>query len=133
DRNDWIYPHLHRAALSLEKAGAGHAQAGGPARRALNQAARELLLAQASDWAFIMNSGTMVDYAKRRTKAHLLRLHKLERQIEEMQIDHNWLSALESQDNIFVQLDTAKDFTESAVVEKAVVEKAPAPAAVEAA
>src|SRR5207245_8170534 len=50
DRNDWIYPHLHRAALSLEKAGAGHAQAGGPARRALNQAARELLLAQASDW-----------------------------------------------------------------------------------
>ena len=31
--------------------------------RALNQAARELLLAQASDWAFIMRTGTMVPYA----------------------------------------------------------------------
>ena len=133
DRNDWIYPHLHRAALSLEKAGAGHARAGGPARRALNQAARELLLAQASDWAFIMNSGTMVDYAKRRTKAHLLRLHKLARQIEEMQIDQDWLSALESQDNIFARLDTAKDFAERPAVEEAVVEKAGASPAEDAA
>ena len=32
-------------------------------RRALNQAARELLLAQSSDWAFIMKTGTMVEYA----------------------------------------------------------------------
>ena len=37
-------------------------------RRALNQAARELLLAQSSDWAFIMKTGTMVDYAVRRTR-----------------------------------------------------------------
>ena len=34
-------------------------------RRALNQAARELLLAQSSDWAFIMKTGTMVEYATR--------------------------------------------------------------------
>ena len=31
--------------------------------RALNQAARELLLAQSSDWPFIMKTGTVVEYA----------------------------------------------------------------------
>jgi 1,4-alpha-glucan branching enzyme len=29
---------------------------------------RELLLAQSSDWAFIMRTGTMVPYAVRRTR-----------------------------------------------------------------
>ncbi len=36
--------------------------------RALNQAARELMLAQSSDWAFIMKTGTVVEYAVRRTQ-----------------------------------------------------------------
>lgn len=34
-------------------------------KKALNQAARELLLAQSSDWLFIITNGTMVDYAKK--------------------------------------------------------------------
>jgi len=45
--------------------------------KALNQAARELLLAQSSDWAFIMRTGTMVPYAVRRTRSHLMRFNKL--------------------------------------------------------
>ena len=40
-------------------------------RRALNQCARELLLAQSSDWLFIITNGTMVDYAKKRIKDHI--------------------------------------------------------------
>jgi 1,4-alpha-glucan branching enzyme len=32
---------------------------------------RELLLAQSSDWAFIMKTGTMVEYAVRRTNVHI--------------------------------------------------------------
>ena len=31
-------------------------------KKALNQCARELLLAQSSDWLFIITNGTMVDY-----------------------------------------------------------------------
>ncbi|MGE0554413.1 MAG: 1,4-alpha-glucan branching protein domain-containing protein [Gemmatimonadales bacterium] len=43
-----------------------------PARRAvLAQAARELLLAQSSDWQFIISSGTAVDYASRRFAEHV--------------------------------------------------------------
>ena len=45
--------------------------------RALNQAARELLLAESSDWPFIMKAGTMVAYAEKRLKLHLNRFYKL--------------------------------------------------------
>ena len=48
-------------------------------RRALNQAARELLLAQSSDWAFIMKTGTTVEYAKKRTRDHIARFTYLYR------------------------------------------------------
>jgi 1,4-alpha-glucan branching enzyme len=40
------------------------------ARPVLAQAARELLLAQASDWQFIISTGAVVDYAERRFTLH---------------------------------------------------------------
>ena len=40
------------------------------ARPVLAQAARELLLAQASDWQFIISTGAVVDYAERRFNLH---------------------------------------------------------------
>jgi len=57
---------------------------------ALNQAARELLLAQSSDWAFIMRTGTMVPYAVRRTRSHLI-LTNSTREINQGKIDSGWL------------------------------------------
>ena len=42
--------------------------ADGLQQRALNQAARELLLAQSSDWAFIMKTGTMSNMRSRERK-----------------------------------------------------------------
>jgi len=51
-------------------------------RRALNQAARELMLAQSSDWAFIMKMGTVVEYACERTKVHVLNFNHLYEQIK---------------------------------------------------
>ncbi len=43
----------------------------------LAQAARELLLAQSSDWQFIISSGTAVDYASKRIADHLSNLDRL--------------------------------------------------------
>jgi len=40
------------------------------ARPVLAQAARELLLAQASDWQFVISTGTAADYAERRLREH---------------------------------------------------------------
>jgi 1,4-alpha-glucan branching enzyme len=45
--------------------------------RILNQAARELLLAQASDWPFMITNGTTEKYGRRRFHDHLNRFHGL--------------------------------------------------------
>jgi 1,4-alpha-glucan branching enzyme len=74
------------------------------ASRALAQAKRELFLAQASDWAFMIHSGAMAEYATRRTKRHLLRFYRLSKQIQKRSIDEDMLRAWERQDNIFPSL-----------------------------
>ena len=74
-------------------------------KRALNQAARELLLLEASDWPFIMKTGTVVPYAVKRIKDHLERFTKLYEDINGNSIDERWLSDIEYRDNIFPGID----------------------------
>ena len=100
ETNAWIYPHLHKAAERMIDL-ARREPADELEWRALNQAARELLLAQSSDWAFIMRTGTMVPYAVRRTRSHLLRFDKLREDILADKIDSGWLDKVEEIDNIF--------------------------------
>ena len=69
--------------------------------RALKQAARELLLAQASDWPFIIRTETSPEYARKRVKDHLLRFNTLYEQLTRSQVDETWLTQLEWRDNIF--------------------------------
>ncbi|HOT77671.1 MAG TPA: DUF1957 domain-containing protein, partial [Candidatus Wallbacteria bacterium] len=73
--------------------------------RALAQAARELLLAQSSDWAFIMYNNTTVEYAVKRTKDHINRFNSLYDQIKRRRIVPEFLQALEYHDNIFPDID----------------------------
>jgi len=103
--NDWIYPHLIRAGEKMVRIAQKYRHATSGETRALNQAARELLLAQSSDWAFIMKTGTMVEYAVKRTREHLARFNNLTAQIEAGLIDYEWLAQLETQDNIFPEID----------------------------
>ena len=67
--------------------------------------ARELLLAQSSDWAFLMKTGTARTYATKRTKDHLLRFTRLYDQIKGNQVDERWLGQVESRDNLFPEID----------------------------
>ncbi|OPY57312.1 MAG: 1,4-alpha-glucan branching enzyme [Pelotomaculum sp. PtaU1.Bin035] len=103
--NDWIYRHLHMAAGMMITLANKHRNAGGLYRRALNQAARELLLAQSSDWAFIMSTGTMVEYAIKRSKNHLLNFLRLYKEIQGGHIDEGHLIHLENSNNIFPDID----------------------------
>lgn len=103
--NDWIYQHLHRSSERMVELANENHEAQGIRKDALNQAARELLLAQSSDWAFIMRTGTMVQYAEKRTKDHIGRFTKLYHDIKEDSIDESWLRDIEYKDNIFPELD----------------------------
>jgi 1,4-alpha-glucan branching enzyme len=104
-KNDWIYPPLHQGGLDMEGLATAYPQAKGLTRRALNQAARELLMAQASDWGFMMTAGAMAEYGTQRTQMHIARLGKLKRQIEQGTIDEPWLSTVEKRNNIFPWID----------------------------
>ena len=74
-------------------------------KEALNQACRELLLAQSSDWLFIITNGTMVDYAKKRIKDHIGRFTKLYYQIKGHKIDKAFLKSIQEKDCVFPDID----------------------------
>jgi 1,4-alpha-glucan branching enzyme len=103
--NDWIYRHLHEAADRMVELAQRYTQPDPLQRRALNQAGRELLLAQSSDWAFIMKTGTMVEYAQQRTRTHVLNFLHLYEQIKHGDIDESWLSQIEQRHNLFPDMD----------------------------
>jgi 1,4-alpha-glucan branching enzyme len=104
--NAWIYPHLHGATLRMTQAARAHADNSTPAvDRVLKQLARELLLAQSSDWAFLMKSGTAKDYASKRTMDHLVRFNRLHDQLVANQVDDEFLRDCEWRDNLFPQLN----------------------------
>ena len=103
--NDWIYRHLHEGADRMVELARENPEPAPLRRRALNQAARELLLAQSSDWAFILKTGTMVDYAVQRTRVHVINFNHLYEQVKRDEIDEHWLAEIERRHNLFPELD----------------------------
>lgn len=103
--NEWVYPYLHHAAQRMAQLAAQYRDDHGLAARILTQAARELLLAQGSDWAFIMQTGTTVAYAVQRTREHLAAFHELCDALTQEQPPLAWLEARERQWCIFPELD----------------------------
>jgi len=69
DRTAWTWKRLRPLEAAFWKA-APAALKKPAARPVLAQAARELLLAQSSDWQFIISTGAVVDYAERRFTLH---------------------------------------------------------------
>ena len=103
--NDWIWLHVHRIADQMATVAGERRNASGLEQRALNQMAREVVLASASDWPFIITMGTMVGYAERRVREHVNRFNWLLDAVREDKVDESWLATLEEKDNIFSFID----------------------------
>ncbi len=103
--NDWIYPHLHEAARRMTELADKFTSPTELQQRAMTVAARELLLAQASDWAFIMKTGTVVEYAHKRTKEHIDNFNKIYTQLNDGTVEAEFLSELEWKSTLFPTLD----------------------------
>jgi len=103
--NDWIYRHLHRAEERMAEAAQTFSESGGLRERALKQMARELLLAQSSDWPFIMKMGTSVEYAEKRFKDHISRFSRLYWAVKNDDLDEDEIQTIEFLDNIFPEID----------------------------
>lgn len=103
--NDWIYRHLIEIAIRMESAASLYPDAIGLLEKALNQMARELLLAQSSDWAFIMKTNTTVGYASKRTRIHVDRFLRLHEMVVSGRVSAEYLGAVTERDNIFPDID----------------------------
>lgn len=72
-----LWRHVRHAGRAVERAALTKRHARGTAGRALDQAIRELLCLQGSDWAFMLERGEMIDYATQRVKQHAERALRL--------------------------------------------------------
>ncbi|MBD3794279.1 MAG: DUF1957 domain-containing protein, partial [Campylobacterales bacterium] len=70
-----------------------------------NQMVRELLLAQSSDWAFLITTSTATEYSINRTKEHIFNFNQLLEMLNDNAIDFERLAYLEEKNSIFNFID----------------------------
>jgi len=75
DDNHWTWKKLYAVERKLRQMAAEYA--GGPAQEVVLQAAREMLLAESSDWQFLISTFSARDYAEVRFKDHIERFDRL--------------------------------------------------------
>ncbi len=106
----WTWRHVHHATRRVAKLARDHQHATGLVGRALDQAIRELLLLQSSDWNFILKTGTAMGYALARIRAHTARLGKLASMVERGRVDDTeakWMDDVTQRDNFLSHLQGA--------------------------
>ena len=103
---EWMWPIIHAAEGRMERLVAALPGAGDGQRAALNQAARELLLLQSSDWPFLVTTGQARDYATGRFNEHVARFEELAAALEQGRGDAEGRAAeLYERDRVFPTLD----------------------------
>lgn len=115
DRTEWAWRRIYDAERDMQALLCDHGSGHDEAMRALvGQAARELLLLQASDWPFLINNGTAIDYASERIVNH----HSDYKRVADMarrygrgeyitEEDWNWFGDLQNRDRPFADVDPA--------------------------
>ncbi|MEW5821435.1 MAG: DUF1957 domain-containing protein, partial [Cyanobacteriota bacterium] len=105
-QTEWMWTIIHSAEFRMESLAVNNKNESDPLRlKALNQAARELVLLQSSDWPFLITTWQARDYATDRFLEHKDHFEKLASMIENNQIDESFLSYLEDKDNPFNHID----------------------------
>jgi len=109
--NDWIYKHLHYMADRMLKLKEIYKDETDNIKiRVLNQMLRELLLAQSSDWAFLITTKTAKEYATKRTKEHIHNFLTLDNMLSSSNFDIDMIKWLEYKNSIFPDLNYKTDF-----------------------
>lgn len=105
---EWMWPLIHNAERTMEELVDLYPDAQGRLRDVLNQAARELLLLQSSDWPFLISTGQARDYAYGRFQQHLARFNHLvsiARRGGLSSEDEEFLAEVAEADNPFPDID----------------------------
>jgi 1,4-alpha-glucan branching enzyme len=103
-----MWPVIHTAERRMEQLVAEFPDAAGEREAVLNQAARELLLLESSDWPFLVTTQQAAAYATERFQEHLHRFDELASLAESGEVSPEalaLLSALRERDNPFPAID----------------------------
>lgn len=106
--NEWMLPIIHQAELKMEEIVARYPRAQGELKEILNQAARELLLSQSSDWSFLISTGQAREYAERRFLEHVDNFYQMVRIAESGQVSEtsqNLCQQLWERNKLFPNID----------------------------
>jgi len=98
---DWIYRHINRACERMVELAERFSGDSWVRERALNQAARELLLAQSSDWPVMLRRQESSEFARHRVESALRNFTTIYDAMSANHISTEWLTDLESQRDVF--------------------------------
>ena len=102
---EWMWPIIHNAEKTMQSLvqNSEHVNGGNPdlSKRALSQAARELLLLESSDWPFLVTTGQAKDYAIERFNGHNDRFSVLANMLKSGNYEENKIAEIENTDNCF--------------------------------
>lgn len=102
DNTNWMWPIIHQAEARFKTLVDQYPnETDGLKQRALNQALRELLLLEGSDWPFLVTTMQAKDYAVERFNGHVDRFNALCEMLEAGEIAENQLAEYEEIDNPF--------------------------------
>jgi len=103
--NDWIYRHLYRSMERMTELAERFPDESGLKERALNQAAREVLLAQDSDWPSFLHRQDSTEYARSQAENALRSFTTIYEALGSNYISTEWLTTLERKHSIFPNIN----------------------------
>ena len=103
--NDWIYRHLMRSTERMIELAERFPDDTGLKERALNQAAREILLAQSSDWPALLYRQDSTEFARNQVENALRNFTTIYEALGSNYISTEWLTNLERRHNIFPNIN----------------------------
>ncbi|MDR1948878.1 MAG: DUF1957 domain-containing protein [Spirochaetaceae bacterium] len=99
--SDWMYRHVVRALDRMVELAERFPNDSGLKERALNQAAREILLVQTSDWPRMLYKRESTEYARHQIETALRNFTTIYESLGSNYISTEWLTNLERQHNLF--------------------------------
>ncbi|PKL08222.1 MAG: DUF1957 domain-containing protein [Spirochaetae bacterium HGW-Spirochaetae-7] len=99
--NDWVYRHVFKMIERMVELAERFPDESGLRERVLNQAAREVLLAQASDWPFLLRAGKSGSFARKQIEDAVTNFNRIYEMLCANTVGTEWLTRLEKRNNIF--------------------------------
>jgi 1,4-alpha-glucan branching enzyme len=103
--NDWMYRHVIRSLDRMVELAERFPNDSGLKERALNQAAREILLVQSSDWPRMLYSQESPDFARNQIEAGLRNFTTIYEALGSNYISTEWLTNLERRHYLFPNIN----------------------------